>query len=537
MKQIEVLSTLASCAASYSADTISKWSSQIWDSLKFEIWNGENEDFILGALEVLRAMTVSLGRSHYDWSSTDSATAKFVIPAATECKGRFHDSKKQYMVSSGKILHGIASGSPYAFHLVAMTVLPDMHVIWQDLKLPSEKKMLLEVYNYILAARLAQPVIIPAHSQSALQIAPLIESFDRFRDGIVEVYFDAVSNIRQETPSSSIPFGVPAVQGLVLLFQVPSYLSAVEQGIIVQELNTILFSPPKDDDIRIAVLSSLQNISAAEPMTFQDITLMNFFEKLPDSLSRDEEERKTELEVVIGHLQDLVQITCYGPCQKELPDGPPVNDSSSYWHRNFDAMEKKLLKRLDLILQQSDNWDYANTILAAICGGLQIFDINLNLARTVSQEPMPLDLQVGPYTYIVMHLFRKVVELKDYPSGPLGGFELRYTGIKKPFDEKFVQMVGRTAMWALRSDLTTPANNFLLNWNALFPNEPSAIWTLFAPGPYPKSLNISQQNLESGPKDKCLANALSMYLLAGNRRTESPIVAEVRSFVHECLIC
>ncbi len=523
-KQIEVLSTLSACVAAYSADTIAGWSSQIWDALKFEIWNGENEDFILSALAVLRAMTVSLGRSQYNWSSTDGALAEFVIPAATECKNRFQDSKKQYMVSSGKILRSIASGSPYAFHLVAMTVLPDMHVIWQDLNLPSEKKMLLTVYNYILNARLAQPDItaIATTPEDDIQNATLIRSFDRFRDGIVEVYFNAVSNIRQEAASSSIPFGAPAVQGLVLLFKIPSYLSAVEQGIIVQELNTILFSTPSGDDTRTAVLSSLQKISAEEPKIFQDITLMTLMEKLPNTLSRDEEERKAELEAIAGHLRDLVQITCYEPCQKELPDGPPANIFSSYWHRNFDAMEKKLLEKLDLVLQQNSQLDYANTIVAAICGGLQIFDSSLNVARRKSEEPFALDVKVGPYTYLVMELFQKVVEQKDHPNGP-------YTGIKAPLDENFVQMVGRAAMWALRSELTRPANNFLLNWNAQFPNEPSAIWTLFTPAASP-TLSTSQQVLENAPQDKCLANTLSMYLLAGIQRTQPFTFVEV-SFI------
>lgn len=48
--QIEVLSTLTACIRSYPASTTAEWSSKVWDALKFEVWNGENEDFIEGAL-------------------------------------------------------------------------------------------------------------------------------------------------------------------------------------------------------------------------------------------------------------------------------------------------------------------------------------------------------------------------------------------------------------------------------------------------------------------------------------------------------
>ncbi|PMD41655.1 hypothetical protein L207DRAFT_528262 [Hyaloscypha variabilis F] len=510
--KIEVLSTLAACVKSYPVATTAEWSSKIWDALKFEIWNGENEDFIEGALQVLRATTESLGAGLNSWSSQTPMT-EFVVTAATECRSRFHDSKKLYLVSSGRILHAIASGAPYAFHLVAKTVLPAMHVMWQDLKLPSEKKMLLTVYNYILDARLAQP-------EHGSQRDLLFRSFEGFRDGIVEVYSGAVSLIQQEAASSELPFGVPAVEGLALLFQIQSYLSAVEQGMIVQELNTILFSLPQDHEIRNAVLLSLQKISAMEPETFHEITLINFMEKLPETVSQNTKEREANLDIVVAHLQDLVEIACSQPCQRQLLNGTPINTASSYWHRNFDAMEKKLLEKLDIVLGKNGQLEYAKAILAAVCGGLQLFDTSLRQARIGSQEPRALDRIVGPYSYILEALLPKVAQQKDSADGP-------YIGTNELVDEKFVQMVGRTAMWALRSDLMTPENSMLLNWNIRHPDQPSAVWTLFTTGPINDSLNRTQQDLRKGPKDKCLANALSMYLLAGHRLNgpvaESPL--------------
>lgn len=553
-----MLSTLAACVNRYSAETTAEWSSKIWDALKFEIWNGENEDFIQGALEVLRVTADSLGNRRRE---SDAPLTNFVVAAATECKNRFHDSRKLYLVSSGRILRAIALPSPYALHLVTKTVLPALHVLWQDLKLPSEKKMLLTVYNYILDARIMQDKRHPRYpglikdlylaQKDDPQRDLLVRSFEGFRDGIVEVYFGAIGDIQREPSSSNELFGVPAIEGLVLLFQIPSYLSAVEQGMIVVVLNAILFQPSQDNEIRNAVLSSLQKISAMEPETFHEITLTTFMNKLPDTMPDDEEERKARLEVIVEHLQDLVEIACSQPCKRQLQNGTPINTASSYWHRNFDAMVNKLLEKLDIVLQKADLLEYANIILAAICGGLQYFETNLNLARAnlartrppeksrqVNEgkldesdpayenqnktEPSPLDPKIGPYSYIIKALFQKVVQQKDGTSGP-------YKGIKDTFDEKFVQLVGRTAMWALRSDLTTPANSILLNWNSLHPDQPSVIWTLFIPGPSQEQLSDTQQDLRKGPEDKCLANVLSLYLLAGHRLSEPSIVSPCAS--------
>jgi DNA repair/transcription protein MET18/MMS19 len=255
-----------------------------------------------------------------------------------------------------------------------------------------------------------------------------------------------------------------------------------------------------------------------EPETFHEITLTNFMEKLPDTVSQDEKKRRTELELIVGQLQDLVDIACSQPCQRELRDGHPIPTASSYWHRNFDAMEKKLLEKLDVVLQENGQLDYANTILAAICGGLQIFDSSLDLARAGFTEPSPLDPTLGPYSYIVKTLFQQVVQQNEHPNGP-------YIGIKESVDEKFVQIVGHTAMLALRSHLSTVENSMLFEWNAKYPDEPSVIWTLFTPGPHLASLSISQQNLQKGPADKYLANMLSMYLLAGHLHTRGLVVS------------
>ena len=317
------METLEACINSYPAATTSQWSCKIWDSLKFEVWNGENEDFIQGALEVLASVTKSLGQGTYSWAlrndnlpTESNWMIEYVVPAATECKDRFNDSKKLYLVSTGKILGSIAKWHPYAFYLVAKTVMPSMYSMWKALKLPSEKQMLLAVYNYILEARVHQP-------ENHKQYGSMATGFNDFRYEIFEIY--AVSISSAQSISMEKAFGKTAAEGLVLLFQIPSFLSADQQGAIVQELHKALWDPWKDSSIHDAILSALAQLSAEEPSTFQSITLMHFVDKLPDKRPQDPNLRTAKLEDVIGLLQDLVSVACHGPCLKEEIARPPFN--------------------------------------------------------------------------------------------------------------------------------------------------------------------------------------------------------------------
>jgi DNA repair/transcription protein MET18/MMS19 len=532
------LTTLDSCSKSYSVATISQFSSPVWEALKFEVWNGDNEEFIQGSLDVLQTVTSSLSRSAYDVTDNTSHLAKFVIQVANECGQRFHDNKHVYMVPTGRILRAVASGSPYAFYLVARSVLPALHTIWQDLTLPSEKKLLLTVFNDIVRARLAQVDIAPnpetdsPESTQKMQeymkqsIRQMVDGFAGFRDRLLEAYFNDTTLLKTNTgPSGDVSFGIPAIQGLVLLFKIPSFLSPAEKGMVVEELNAISSNYTLDKEIHGEVILALEQISTTEPKMFKEIILVYMMEKLPQQVSLEPGKHEIELQSILACLQDLVQISCTSTCRKELDDGPSVGASTSFLHRNFDLMQIGLLKKFDEVFRHEGQLDYVIAILAAIFAGLERFDSVLAkaYAKAAAQEA---DSKVHPYDHIVFSLFQLIVEPKQHVADAYAERGWAYTGVaklsdKNGKDDKFIQLVGRIAMSALRSSVTTAQNNFLLKWNESNIEEPSAIWTLFSKNPAHETLAVSQPHLEIGPAEKCLANVLSVYLLAGSRRDVS----------------
>ncbi len=519
---------------------MSKWSTKLWDSLKFEIWNGENDDFINASLGVIKAIGTSLSAGPYDLTDHKDALGVYVLTAATECSSRLHDSKKKYALPSGKILNYISTSSPYAFFLVVKTVLPTLLVIWQDLKLDSEKKMILSVINGIIAARVEQEKQDGRTTEETSegskedlaflkQTNPKMENaFQEFRNTLVELYSSVVLDMKQSTPPKDISYGIPAIQGLSLLFQIPHYLSEVDMAMVAQLLNSM--ASRTEPDIHTEILTALQQISAYEPQIFREITLPNFIENLFEN-SPHEQAQDHEIEMSLLLLQDLVYIGGTIPCRQsgQSSDGVLSKNAGSYWHRNFNTLMEKLLEKFKQALQPPGHLDLARVIIGIICVSLESFDEAVDKAReslpSPDLEPKPSDPKIGPYTYIVFALFRELNLPCTYScaSGQpeeKGWYSAITTSslLKDSFDDISVQLAGRIAMMALRSKLTTAENNFLTCWDVSLDKEtPSGIWTLFAEDKNTKILGTKQMELARGPPEKCLANVLSTYLIAGLR--------------------
>ena len=58
----DAMQTIRACASSYGSKPVSTYSAALWNSLKFEIWNAQEEDLAEEALMSLQAIAVSLSK-------------------------------------------------------------------------------------------------------------------------------------------------------------------------------------------------------------------------------------------------------------------------------------------------------------------------------------------------------------------------------------------------------------------------------------------------------------------------------------------
>ena len=528
---MDVLFTIAYAVSGYSASEVLKWTSLLWDSLKFEVWNGESSDTIAGTLSVITNIARAVSNPTLDWADIENPSAKSLIAIITECNRRLTDTGPENMAKTGSILHAIAEATPYAFCLVAQKFLPVVFTLWQTISSETAKAVILTVLNTILEARVTLDEELDDKLSKERDTSPgdfrlsthaaqtknlLASSLVSFQRKLIDdVYFSAMTD-NISNSMDGIDYRAATIRGLVVLMRIQNMLSNFEKGTIIESLNSILLQPNQIDSVKKEAVSGLQKMSSTDPANFQTITLANFMAKLPKHVSTDEPQRKLELESVIYLFDSLAQIACTAICssEEEKTDTDPQPRD-----RVFTAFQNAMVTKLTNIMEHDGQLQYANIILGAIYHGLISYDAVLDLESKSSATPKfsVRNSWHHPYAWIVLDIYRNIAKVKQLDE------RMPYIGFKLTLDEdeqtvnKFVSLVGNITTLALRSGQTTSKNNFLNSVDHTEPHPPNQVWSLFVEDA-PESIDTTQLDLIDGPAEKFLANVLSMSLVAGVRR-------------------
>lgn len=510
--------------------------------MKFEVWDGTNDDFIGRTLAVFSAIVRKLDSVNLDWKSLDTPLAQFVITTSTECCQRLQDSKSQHVLGSGQILQALGSASHFAFDLVIRNVLPRMFLIWDDLASREKKTLFLAVFNRLLQARLdlrdtsITAALNPLQDRDyvrslqggELSVASSLRSFQQCL--VDDVLIKAMLERDSGELAVDTPFQINTIKGLVLGTRIPGFLSDAQKGMTISEFNDLVMERSQKEAVHNEVVAALRQISVEDPERFHDITIPKIMVKLPGRISSDRNHVAEEMNEVLFILEAFMQIACTTICKVEYIT-PPPQGRANYKFRVFDEFQRGLMQKLFSILLARDQLEYVNAILAAMYRGLQLFDEILAEEEAAGDAVPVLLPETSPYTWIVLGLYQKFLEQKEHESGSLE--KLSYMGFtiildkEEKINDMFVSLLGRITTSALRSNQTTRLNNFLFDKDREMDREKqlSQIWCLFC-GEKPKDLiDVSQQNLEEGPAEKCLTNVLSMSLVAGIRREVRPYLA------------
>ncbi|KAI0996099.1 hypothetical protein K3495_g12082 [Podosphaera aphanis] len=470
----EVFIATDACVKRFMPQTVTEWFFKIWESLKFQVWNGQNEDNISESLRIFRSIAFSLEREGSKWSQENSPLTRYIIQVTTECRDRIVDSPQKYLLSTGRVLYSVASSSHHSFYLVTKTILPSLIVLWQSLTLESEKGVLLCVINYILKAGIE----LLESSTTPLDhgVIKVVESLKVFQEGLLETLSNAIvklkwttlelSGINKEVAQDASCF-VPALESIALLFRFPTYLTGVEKGMMIQELIHITMNFSKGSKIHGEGLLALQSISTFQPTVYADMILPILMENLPESLNSDDITHSKDLQKVASHLNDIAEISCL-PCKKELDTGFPEGAISHYWQRNFDCFVQNLLRKIDTLFLLRNQVSYAKSIVAALLKGLKVFDGALELSHISETSPQP---KILPYEFFWCQILDKVLTLSYYPEDhPCFKNHRKYLRVKTlphendKIDESFLELVGNILLVIARSRLNTPENNIVFKF-------------------------------------------------------------------------
>ncbi|KAG9235032.1 Dos2-interacting transcription regulator of RNA-Pol-II-domain-containing protein [Amylocarpus encephaloides] len=524
----DVLATIDYCVNAYSVPIIFESATKIWDTIKFEIWNGENDEFIADSLRILNSIFSSLSRSNWPWD-TPSQFSKLVESIAEEIFERLSDMQ-QYAGGSARMLLAIGSSSSLALRLVVKRIFPGIISMAQDDRAKISKKSLMGVFNAVLQARIDLAREKNSEQDPAsLDLSPetnaqdelkLTQDMLHFREPLIDIFFGAISELKAN-PNTDPSLSAVVIRGLVLLVRIPS-LFLTEKGMILETLNEVALSQSSSGQLQASTLSAIRELSIFDEQGFKEITLPNFIKQLPEAIELSSEAAiRQALDNAMHLLENLVNI-------------------GSTTSANHDELQASLVQKFDAARKHKGQLQYLNILIATARRGLQLFDAALEKGPCDARIRNPLDGTNGSYSHIVLPYVHRIVGVVQRASEE--GDSVFYIGIQnsadasQPFDDFTIDMLGQMMTIAMLSDfyevehsdepnggevqqVYKKFDNILVAHDKSRPEgSPSAVLTLFCTG---EDLDRvvdsvpSQFDFETWPSDRALVNFLAVSLLAG----------------------
>ena len=329
--QKDVLQTITACVSSYSVSVMSNYSITLWDALKFEILNVQEEDLAEEALSSLQAIAIRLS---HGLTSTDPKThlARYFRPITKECNEQLQEPQHKQAKPAGQILSSMAASSPIALFLIVKAVMPPLLTLYEAADGIAQQRALLEVFVQLFNAAIVVQGL-PDTSTSELHPG---QPLDNFHDRL----FEMTSQALMSTPKSEVSLRIVALKALLRLCSLRKYLSDSEIGMAVQYFDEIVLDEEHTrDDLKNDAVEALVQISKLKPHLVMDITFPAFMARLPDSNSSGETKYLITLE-------GLAQLS--------------VEKSIS------DTLVRRLINKLEVVLQAGSSPTYIQAILSTL---------------------------------------------------------------------------------------------------------------------------------------------------------------------------
>ncbi|KAK5171553.1 hypothetical protein LTR04_001809 [Oleoguttula sp. CCFEE 6159] len=278
----DVLQALISCVAEYGSRTVSLYSITLWDSLKFEILNVQEEDLAQLALMVLTEIARTLSKA----AGAGGPLNAYIKPIAKESNEHLQDAPTKQSQAAGQILNAISQASPEASDLIVRSVLPNLFVLYQDANTTAKRRGLIEVLVQLVNSnrdvygewRTVNIERLP--SDQAASNALL-----KFSDQALDI----MSTVLTNTPINEVSYRLVALGGLLQLARVRQLLGDDKISRIIVLLDDVVIKEPShgQDETKAAAITGLVEIAHQKPQLVVNIAFPAFMAELPDT-DRDE---------------------------------------------------------------------------------------------------------------------------------------------------------------------------------------------------------------------------------------------------------
>ncbi|KAH0269611.1 ARM repeat-containing protein, partial [Aureobasidium melanogenum] len=273
----DVLAALKACVNNYEPTTISLYSVTLWDSLKFEILNVEEEDLAQEALAILAAIASQLSKVQ------EGALTAYLKPVIKECNEHLEDAPTKQSQAAGRIINSIAKTSPELANTLTKAVLPHLFELFQSSESIAKRRGLIEVLNSLISATKDVSDQWKIYNAEGILVADRADE-SALRDWSAEA-LEAMLRAVINAPKSEVSFRLFAIAGLIGMIKIPKLLADSDVSRIIESFTDIIIQERSaaNSEVEGAAISGLAVAAHHSPTVTSEKALPTFLAELPDN--------------------------------------------------------------------------------------------------------------------------------------------------------------------------------------------------------------------------------------------------------------
>jgi DNA repair/transcription protein MET18/MMS19 len=280
----DVLQTILDTTVHYGPRTVALYSITLWDAIKFEILQNQEEDLAVQSLEVLAGISASL--SH----GSREGLLQYLQPVVKECNEHFEDAPTKQSDAAIRILSSIAASSAEAYNVIVSGVLPHLFSLYQSTKDVPKKRSLVEVLSKLVAASsevYGDWLTTPMQSKSSNGTMSIV--YGRAAENAMKQFsaqaFDLLTSALAGAPIKSVSYRLTLLDAALQLSKAREILKDEEISSLIRILNDIILVEESvgKDEAKVVATNALAEIAQQKPQLVIDHSFPAFLSKLPDN--------------------------------------------------------------------------------------------------------------------------------------------------------------------------------------------------------------------------------------------------------------
>lgn len=269
----DVLSTITASVTEYGPRTVSLYSITLWDALKFEILNVQEEDLAQEALAGLAAIATTLSQG------TPGPLNAYLRPIIKECNEHLEDAPTKQSQASARILRKIADVSAEVTNILLTGVLPNLFLLFQTADTMAKRRGLLEVLVQLIQANIDVYGDWRTIGPGGEHVAN--NALAQVHNQALEIMLSGL----ETAPSKEVSFRLVCLDGLIQLSKIRQLLSDEDVGRIIQLLHAVVIHEDSygKDQVKEAAMNGIVEIAHQKPQVVVEKAFPAFLAQLPDT--------------------------------------------------------------------------------------------------------------------------------------------------------------------------------------------------------------------------------------------------------------